>query len=237
MTTRLSAIGLLSSLLVMGAACSSDSSSSSSSTTLLTDTLGNVFSVSCSSFCTLTPKDTNVKPVSCDTESGGTDTFVLVFGTQILTVQALLVPSYGYISLNGAEPARPVACTTDADCAPGLLSAAYTCQSGICQYTTSSTSLQTTDVIALCQADIPWPSACPYVTNPLFASRMAEVAALCGSKTACSSVPSDCHQPTATTTVTPLDAGTVTVSGADTLDGATGASLDGGAVGSLDGGI
>ena len=107
--------------------------------------------------------------------------------------------------LVAAEPARPLACGSDADCVPGL-SPPYTCQNGLCQSVTTTTPLTTTDVVALCQADIPWPKECPYLTNPQFAGRMAEVAAACTTKgNNCSTVPADCRQPLS---VTPgLDAG------------------------------
>ena len=57
--------------------------------------------------------------------------------------------------------------------------------------------MQTIDVIALCQADLPWPTSCPYITDPKFANRMVEVAAYCGSTAKCSNVPPDCRQPVA----------------------------------------
>lgn len=193
---------LLVPLSLLHTACSSDSSSNGSSNTLVADTLGNVYSVSCSSLCVLTPKDTSLKAVSCDS-GDGVDTFVLT-GSQILAVRALLISSYGTTSLGAAEPARPLACTSDADCVPGL-SLPYTCQNGLCQSVTATSPLTTIDVVALCQADLPWPKDCPYATNPEFAGRMAEVAATCGSKTNCSNVPADCRQPVPVTPT--LDAG------------------------------
>jgi len=199
---RASLIGLLLPLSLVHLGCSSDSSANNASTTLVADTLGNVYSVSCTSFCTLTPKDTAVKALSCDS-GDGSDTFVLT-GSQILAVHALMVSSYGGASFSAAEPARPLACTSDADCVPGL-SPTYTCQNGLCQSLSITTPMTTTDVIALCQADRPWPTTCPYVTDPMFASRMTAVAAVCGSKANCSTVPADCRQPVP---VTPgLDAG------------------------------
>jgi len=222
MTTRLSLSGLALASLLCG--CSSDTTSTGSNT-VLTDTLGNVYSVSCSSVCALTPTDSNLKPLSCDSESNSADTFLLVWGTQVLKIQALALPTYGTIAVNDAEPARPVACATDADCAPDLLSKAYTCQNRICQYTPAGSSLKTSDVIALCQADLPWPTTCPYVTNPQFASRMAEVAAVCGSKTSCSTVPADCQQVVAT------------VAPAPTIDAGVGAAIDSGTGTAIDAGI
>jgi hypothetical protein len=222
MTTRLSLSGLALATVLCG--CSSDTTSTGTNT-VLTDTLGNVYSMSCSSVCALTPIDTSLKPQSCANESNATDTFLLVWGTQILKVQALALPSYGTIAVSDAEPARPIACATDADCAPDLLSNAYTCQNRLCQYTPAGSSMKTSDVITLCQADIPWPTTCPYVTNPQFASRMVEVAAACGAKTTCSTVPADCMQATAT------------VPPAPTIDAGVGAAIDSGAGASIDAGI
>jgi hypothetical protein len=76
---------------------------------------------------------------------------------------------------------------------PGL---GYVCQEELCQSNSSTTPMTTTDVIALCQADIPWPLSCPYVTNVVFAQRMVEVGQLCGTAANCSTVPADCKQPT-----------------------------------------
>jgi hypothetical protein len=201
------------------AACSDDSSGSSLTSTI-TDTLGKTFQVSCTyGYCGLTPADTSLKPLSCDSEYGATEAFALVYWTQILRVHAIQVPTAGNISFNAAEPGHPVVCATDADCASELLSGTEffkTCQYGICQDSSASKPMQTEDVIALCQADIPWPTSCPYLTDPLFAARLAEVAALCGSNTECSKVPAACLQPTAPTSIpdgaaspepTPLDGG------------------------------
>jgi hypothetical protein len=221
--SRISLSGLALALVVFQVACSSNSSSSTGPTTgmVVTDTLGKVYSVSCStSLCTLTPKDANLKPLSCDFEQGGTDAFALLYGTRLLTVHALLVPTSGNISLNAAEPARPVACATDADCLPDLFTKPFTCQNAICQYIGADMPMQTVDVIALCQADLPWPTSCPYLIDPTFAGRMAKVGALCGSASDCAKVPPECRQPTAPEpapatgldasappSTTPLDAG------------------------------
>jgi hypothetical protein len=193
---------LLASSSLLHASCSSDSSNAPSNL-LVADTLGNVYTVSCSSYCALTPKDSGLQALSCGS-GDGVDTFVLT-GSQILTVHALLISSYGTTSFSAAEPARPLACSSDADCVPGL-SPTYTCQNGLCQSVSTTTPLTTTDVVALCQADIPWPKECPYLTNPQFVSRLAEVAAACALKSNnCSTVPADCRQPVP---VTPgLDAG------------------------------
>lgn len=237
MTTRLSLVGLLMASWLC--ACSSDSSGSSG-TAKLTDTTGTEFSVACSSVCTLTPTGSTLKPLSCDNQSSAADTFLLVFGAQILKVQALSVPAYGTIAISDAEPARPILCASDANCAPNLFSGSYryTCQNQICQLD-PATTMKTSDVIALCQADLPWPTSCPYMTDPLFASRMAKVAAVCGAKNACDSVPAECLQPNANGSPEPaLDGGT----GAATddaagvaTDGAAGAAIDGPGV-TIDGG-
>lgn len=200
--SRASLFALLVPFSLLHLACSSDSSSSGLSGALVADTLGNVYTVSCSTFCTLTPKDSSVKALSCNS-GDGTDSFVLT-GSQILTVHALLISSYGTTSFSAADPARPVACTSDADCIPGL-SPAYACQNGLCQRISATSPLTTVDVLALCQADIPWPKECFYLTDPKVAARVAEVAATCGASVSCAKVPADCRQPVA---VTPgLDAG------------------------------
>jgi hypothetical protein len=214
---RFSSCVLLALFSVSLGACSSDATSSTLTSTV-TDTLGKTFQVSCTDgYCGLSPTDSNLKPLSCDVEYGATEAFALVWWTQILRVHAIQIPESGYISFNAAEPGHPIACVTDADCAPSLFSdTAFTCQYGLCQYISASTPMQTEDVIALCQADIPWPTSCPYITDPLFAARMAEVAVLCGPNTACSKVPADCRQPVAPTsapdgaappTPTPADGG------------------------------
>ena len=204
--TRLSALSILFSLV---AACAGSSSSSGTSPAVVTATLGVQFSVSCSGlYCSLTSNDPNVVPTSCD-GANGTDTFVLVWA-RILTVHVLNVPTSGTIQVNAAEPGHPVVCASDTDCySPGFISAGdgatYACQSGLCQATQMCSggvcqtppALTTNDVITLCQADIPWPKSCPYITSQLFANRLVEVAASCGANTYCASVPSDCRQPTA----------------------------------------
>ncbi len=190
--SRASLLALLVPLALLQAGCSSDTDTNGSSAVLVADTLGNVYSVACSSYCTLTPKDASLKALSCSAGTG-VDAFVLT-GSQVLTVHALLVSSYGTTSVSAAEPARPLACTSDANCVPGL-SNRYTCQNGLCQSVSLETPLTTTDVVALCQADIPWPEDCPYVTNPQFVARLTQVAAACGSKANCSVVPADCRQP------------------------------------------
>jgi hypothetical protein len=62
----------------------------------------------------------------------------------------------------------------------------------------------TYDVLTLCQADLAWPTMCPYITSQPFASRISEVASLCGSRDTCVSVPADCRQ---LTPAAPADGG------------------------------
>jgi hypothetical protein len=224
--SRVSLLGLLVVSSVVGGACSESSSSSSGATGLVvTDTLGKAFSVSCTgSFCTLTPTDPNLTPRSCDIEYGSTDSFVLVYWYKILRVNAVQVPASGYTSRNPAEAGHPIACTTDADCVPGLFSPGFTCQYGLCQdMSPTAPPLAIEDVITLCQADIPWPASCPYLTDPMFSYRMTEVAALCGSDLTCAKVPADCRQPTppvsppdgsASPIPTPIDGGAGPAGGA-----------------------
>jgi hypothetical protein len=225
--SRILLCGLLVVSSVVGIACTDSSSSSSSGSTgvVVTDTLGKVFSVSTTgAFYLLTPADPTLTPLSCESEYGATEVFALVWGTQILRVHAVQIPTAGYVSFNPSEAGHPIACATDADCAPTLFSPAFTCQYGLCQYPGSDMSMQTVDVITLCQADLPWPTSCPYLTDPKFASRMAEVAALCGPNAACDKVPADCRQPGPSSTPPPpsptaIDGSAGPVDGA--LDGGT----------------
>ncbi len=185
----------LTILLVSAVACSSSSSSGGSSPpAAVTDTLGYVFDANCSGgICTLTPEDPRIVPLACDSVQSG-DTFVMLW-SRILTIHVLIL-STGPIEVNAAEPGHPVACTGDADCMPwdatlGTTTYQYTCSNGICQDTAKSLSPE--DVITLCQADIPWPTSCPYVATEPFASRLVEVAATCGTIASCL-VPADCRQ-------------------------------------------
>ena len=219
---RTSLFGLLAALPVLGVACSSNTSSSAPTGVTLTDTLGNVFTLSTTSgFYGLTANDPNLTALSCETAyDGAVDAFALVPDSQILRVHSVQIPPYGYISFSPAEPGHPIACATDADCGPTLFSPPFTCLYGLCQYISATTSMKTIDVIALCQADIPWPKTCPYVTNPSFAQRLTEIAAVCGSATNCSTVPADCRQPVPVTSApdaapveAPVDAGAPAVDG------------------------
>lgn len=193
-------------LLLLPLACSNEPSSTVSAPMILTDTLGLKFKLYCAgALCVLDPEDPNIKPYSCD--SGyGVDRFAVVWG-KILTVHVIRVPeSGGLIQLNAAEAGHPVACATDADCITeigwsGGVSASYACQYGLCQQTQLCTGgscddppLTTNDVLTLCQADLPWPTSCPYVTSPAYASRILQVAATCGAATNCSVVPAECRQ-------------------------------------------
>ena len=204
------------------ASCSSGSGSSSTTPTVVTDTLGTKFSVSCSSsLCTLTVQDPSIKPLSCDS-AYGTDAFVALW-SRVLTIHVLNVPSSGGSpQVNAAEPGHPVACTTTDDCTPwnatiGNVQFQFACLNGICQ--DPAKSLTANDAITLCQADLRWPSSCPYVTSLPFANRLAEIAVSCGAGTECAGVPADCWQPTAT-----ADAGgSAADSGAAAADSGTGA--------------
>jgi hypothetical protein len=200
---RIKNFGSLSFIAFTLAACSSSSTSSNTSTAVVTDTLGWKFNVNCGSgLCTLAPTDTNLVPKTC--ESGnGTETFVLVPDT-LLAIYAAVVPSSGQVQLSGAEPSRPVACVTDADCLPSgtvMPGATYACTNNLCVCANATAACAssdgnplTYDVLTLCQADIPWPSLCPYIASQPYASRIAEVATLCGSRSTCATVPADCRQ-------------------------------------------
>jgi hypothetical protein len=194
-------------LALLAVACSSaDQSSSSNSQAVVTDTLGFKFSVDCSSgLCLLTAQNSAISPLSCAVGSGS-DMFLLIFDP-ILTIYAVHVPTSGEVELNAVDPAHPVACTADADClGPITVSSntwSYMCQSGICQLAQSCTGgvcspwdgvLLTYDVLALCQADLSWPGACPYLTSQPLASRIAAVADVCGSNATCPTVPAACRQ-------------------------------------------
>jgi hypothetical protein len=202
-------------VLAMVPACASDDTSSGGPNGTVTDTLGNKFDVSCGGgLCGLTPRDPDIVAKSCSVGSG-VEAFVLVMDP-LLSIYALRVPSNGALQLNAADPSRPVACTSDADClAPGistgLFTFTYACNNGLCRCADASCgtddgNLLTYDVLTLCQADLPWPSACPYVTSQPFASRISEVADLCGSKDTCAHVPPSCRQPDAPV-VAPIDGG------------------------------
>jgi hypothetical protein len=128
-----------------------------------------------------------------------------------------------------AEPSHPVACIADKDCSVWNASISgvdynFTCLNSICQ--AASLALSPNDVITLCQADIPWPSSCPYITSQPFASRMVEVGDLCGvGKSSCSAVPSGCKQPTAATAA--IDAGARAIdAGATAIDSGASPSAD-----------
>ncbi|HEY5282353.1 MAG TPA: hypothetical protein VIM14_06145, partial [Polyangia bacterium] len=139
----------------------------------------------------------------------------------------------GDLQLSAANPARPVVCTTDAEClAPELqvsvnkVAVAFSCLNGLCQLPPQS--LMTMDVVALCQADIPWPasSSCPYVTLPQFASRLVEVSSVCGSTLTCATIPADCRQ-----LVPAVDAGAVPA-----VDAGSVPAMDAGSVPAVDAG-
>jgi len=214
-------------------ACTSSPTTGSPVAGTVTDTLGKKFTVNCAgNLCALASQDPNVVPKSC-VQSRGTDTFVLVL-SNVLTIMALPVTNGVEYQLTASNPAHPVACVTDADClAPGLAlnvngaPLSYTCANGLCRL--PGQPLITNDVIALCQADLPWPTACPYLTEPKFAARLNEVAAVCGSSFTCAKIPADCAQPTALP-----DAGTAPTPDTGPPDAPAVGPIDAPAVGPID---
>jgi hypothetical protein len=200
---RITKLGSSSFILLTLAACSSGSSSSTATAPVVTDTLGWTYDANCASgLCTLTPHDTNLVPKTCETGTG-TETFILV-PDPLLSVYAAIVPDSGTVQLSAAEPSRPVACVGDADCLPaGMvgLGASYACTNGLCQCSDSACASTGNngnplvyDILTLCQADIPWPTQCPYITTQPYASRISEIATACGSSDSCATVPADCRQ-------------------------------------------
>jgi hypothetical protein len=192
-------------LLALLSACTSTSTSGPAQATL-TDTLGLRFDMNCSGLCALTPQNAAITPKSCANGSGY-DVFLLALDP-LLSIYALRVTSSGELQLNAASPSHPVACTTEADClAPGItmggVTNSYTCQSGVCllEETCLADSctpwdglLLTYDVLTLCQADLPWPTACPYITSQPYADRIAAVGDACGAHNTCATVPAACRQ-------------------------------------------
>ncbi len=191
-----------------GACTSTDSSSSPPTQAVVQDTTKELFDVDCSSgVCWLTARTPGLTPQSC-IGVGGTDQFALVLDP-ILAISAVRVPATGGLVMSPDAPSHPVACATDSDClAPGIslgnVFVSYACQSELCVMQQSCVSgacapwnevLLTYDVLTLCQADLKWPTSCPYLTSPVFAARVAEVAALCGASPTCpAGVPADCRQ-------------------------------------------
>lgn len=191
-------------------ACSSSPSSSGGTATVVTDTLGWRYNVNCSSgLCVLTCTDPDIVAKSC-TSGSGADAFLLVVDP-LLSIYAVLVQTSGQVELSAANPSRPVACATDADCqVPGIIATGtYACTNQLCQCASAACATPdgkslanggmplTYDVLTLCQADIAWPTQCPYIASQPFASRISEVATACGSKDTCATVPADCRQLTA----------------------------------------
>ena len=194
---------VLAIFVVLPLACAGSESSTTAGIVTVTDTMGVTYSVSCStSFCTLTPQDPSITPLSCELGNGVADAFILIWD-RIMKVHAMRLPSDGNLQFNAADPGHPLVCTSDADCQ--LTSYPFVCLDGLCQR--GDVMLTTNDVIALCQSDIPWPASCPYVSSPLFATRMLEVAATCGSNVTCTTVPADCRQPTTVVPTLPADGG------------------------------
>jgi len=218
---RTTTVGILSSLLVIVSvsvsACSGNSPAATTPAPTVTDTLGTQFAASCSSsMCTLAVQDPSIKPLSCDS-AYGSDAFVMLW-SRVLTIHVLNVPSAGGSpQVNVAEPGHPVSCTASDQCTPwdatiGNIKYQFVCQNGICQ--DPNKVLTTSDVITLCQANILWPSTCPYITSQPFAKRLAEIAQGCDANSGqCVSVPADCWQPTPTVDggIAALDSGAASV--------------------------
>jgi hypothetical protein len=220
--TKLSFTSLNIFTLLALVACSSSSTPPNTTATVVTDTLGWKYDVGCSGgLCILSPRGT-LQPKTCES-GGGTESFILV-PEPLLSIYAAIVPASGIVQLSAAEPSRPVACVSDADCLPdGMVAtgASYACTNGLCQCSNSLCASKgpggnplVYDILTLCQADLQWPDSCPYITSPRYANRIAEVGALCGAAEYCAFVPADCRQLTPPadgggqpTPVTPLDGG------------------------------
>jgi hypothetical protein len=183
------------------ASCSSGSTSNTAM--VVTDTLEWKYDVSCGGgLCALSPQNTGLLPKTCETGSG-TESFILV-ADPLLSIYAAVVPASGLVQLSAAEPSRPVACVSDTDCLPdGMVAAgaSYACSNGLCQCSNSFCASKgpggaplVYDILTLCQADLPWPTQCPYITSQPYANRIAEVATLCGAGEYCAAVPADCRQ-------------------------------------------
>lgn len=222
MTKTLVWLGALSAL-----ACSNSSSSTTPTPVTVTDTTGHHFSVSCSSsLCLLSPMESAFRAVSCSV-GYGSPAFVILW-SRVLTVHAMNVSSGAAVEFSAAEPARPVACTSDAECTPWNATISsyqyvYACRNGICE--APAQTLTTNDVIALCQADIRWPLQCPYITSQPFASRMVEVAASCPPGGDSCTVPPDCKQLAPSSGI---DGGVPPIDGGEVPEDPSG--IDGGAV-------
>lgn len=199
--SRITYPALVTTLVLTLVSCTSGSATSNGTATVVTDTLGWKFDVTCGNgLCTLACRDTDIVPKSCSNGSG-TDAFILV-ADPLLSIYAVRVPASGQVQLSAANPSRPVACDADADClvsglvAPGVT---YACTGGLCQCASAACATPdgkplTYDVLTLCQADLDWPTSCPYITSQPFASRISEVASLCGSRDTCAAVPAACRQ-------------------------------------------
>lgn len=211
--SRISISHALAILLALPLGCAGSSSSSGNSQGVVTDTLGNIFDVTCTAgLCTLVARDPYIVARSC-ANGTGTDSFVLALDP-LLAIYAVRMPVSGQVQLGVADPSRPVACTSDADCLPSLITLgggtpAYACSNRLCQCTNAACATPdgnplTYDILTLCQAEILWPTRCPYLTTQPFASRIAEIATLCGSNNTCATVPADCRQLSA---AAPIDGG------------------------------
>jgi hypothetical protein len=207
---NLGSLSFLSFFALTLAACSSSSTSSDTSTTVVTDTLGWKFDVNCSSgLCALTPTAHQPSSPRRARPAAVVETFHPGSGSLARDLRCdRSRPSGQMCSSAAPNPLSPVACVTDADClaVPARsharrrpMRARTTCAfcadaSSKCASNGQNGNPLTYDVLTLCQADIPWPSLCPYIASQPYASRIAEVATLCGSKATCATVPADCRQ-------------------------------------------
>jgi hypothetical protein len=181
-------------------ACAGDGSSSSSANKLtIQDSVGVQFSLDCSSgVCVATPANAGVSAHSCQI-GGGYDIFVLL-QSQILSVGAVRVTASGDLVFNEGSPARPLVCTSNAGCPNAVstnsaLSHPYTCLNGLCQDIAGDLTFGTDDVVSLCQADLPWPTGCPYILSKDYADRLAAISQNCVPGVNCTTIPPVCRRP------------------------------------------
>ncbi len=217
--SRFSSVALLAVGLGPLFGCVSDKSTSSdSSDPVFTDSVNVKYTLSCSgSICVANPLDSSIEPLTCQLQDDGQDVFALV-RAHVAAVAAVHISPLGDLVVSDAYPSRPLVCTSDAECpnstnTGGAIPTTFTCLNGLCQY--PAREVATDDVIALCQADIPWPTSCPYITTDPFASRLAAIARTCRAGANCTTVPPECRQLTA-----PPDAGTTPDAAAPSPDAA-----------------
>jgi hypothetical protein len=142
----------------------------------------------------LTPERADLVPVSC--QSGdGQDVFVVNPTHNVVVIEAVRLSS---MQINGqtqpsftesGQSIHPVQCTTSSQCPMSV------CKNGLCRNPAIPMSVM--DVLALCFADLPWPTDCATLNTDGYGARLSEAAAACSSSAsgACTSVPQDCRQP------------------------------------------